>query len=580
MFSKVLIANRGEIALRLIRACQELGIRTVAVYPEADRDARHVQMADQAFSLGSGTYLQIEALLAIAHQSGAEAVHPGYGFLSENAGFALACEERGLAWIGPNPKAIALMGSKTVARKMAEEAGVPVVPGLTGSFADPAEAVAFADLHGYPCVVKAAAGGGGRGMQVVRAADEFPAALAKGMREGESYFGSGEVFVERYLTRPRHIEIQVVADRHGHCVALGERECTIQRRHQKLVEESPSVVITPELRRAMGDAAVRMARAVGYDSVGTCEFIFEDGHYYFLEMNTRIQVEHTVTEQVYGVDLVKEQIRIAAGGALSERWRNGAEPQGWAIECRINAEDPAHQFRPNPGLITRYQAPGGPGVRVDDCAYSGYRIPDLYDSLIAKVVATGADRAEAIARMKRALTEMVVEGVTTTIPLHLAILDQPEFVAGDLTTGFIGQVMTHADLEKLGSSPRAEEVGHPARGPERQFEVLVNRERFNVSVAEIGGVATLTAVKPKRPGAGKTGGTVAKAGAIAAPMHALVSRVLVAAGETVTAGQPLVVLEAMKMETEIPSPVDGTVTQVAVAPGETVEGGQTLAVVS
>ncbi|HEY9897571.1 MAG TPA: biotin carboxylase N-terminal domain-containing protein, partial [Pantanalinema sp.] len=296
MFSKVLIANRGEIAVRIIRACQELGIKTVAVYTEADREGRHVQLADQAYSLGSDSYLNTQAIFAIAERAGADAVHPGYGFLAENERFARECRDRGLTWIGPNPASIGLMGSKTVARRMAIEAEVPVVPGITEALTEPEVARSFAAKHGYPCVIKAAAGGGGRGMQVVHAPEEVEAAIAKGIREGEAYFGSGEVYIERYLGRPRHIEIQILCDAHGNAVALGERECTIQRRHQKLVEESPSVALTPELRRAMGEAAVRMAKAVGYDSAGTCEFLFQDGAFYFLEMNTRIQVEHTVTE--------------------------------------------------------------------------------------------------------------------------------------------------------------------------------------------------------------------------------------------------------------------------------------------
>ncbi|HEY9855642.1 MAG TPA: biotin carboxylase N-terminal domain-containing protein, partial [Stenomitos sp.] len=570
----------------IIRACQEMGIPTVAVYTEADREGRHVQLADQAYSLGSDTYLSTPTLFAIAERAGADAIHPGYGFLAENADFARDCAERGITWIGPNPHAIALMGSKTVARRMAAEAGVPVVPGITEALTEATVAIEFANRHGYPCVIKAAAGGGGRGMQVVTCEAEFEAAIAKGIREGEAYFGSGEVFIERYLGKPRHIEIQVLCDRHGHAVALGERECTIQRRHQKLVEECPSVALTPALREAMQEAAVRMAQAVGYDSAGTCEFLYQDGAFYFLEMNTRIQVEHTVTEMVYDVDLVKEQIRIAAGAPMAAELLEARAPRGWALECRVNAEDPAQNFRPSPGLITRYRRPGGPGVRIDDAAYSGYRIPDQYDSMIAKVVTWGKDRAEAIARMKRSLKEMVVEGVPTTIPLHLAILDHPAFVSGDFSTHFIGQDMTKEDLAQIGkAAPEAALPVPPgdepqARGTERLFEVVVNRELFAVTVSEIGGQQTLTAVKPKKPGSsGKAGSGLAASGSLTAPMHAVVSRVLVELGQTVEAGTPLVVLEAMKMETEIPTAVAGTVVELNVKPGQTVEGGQVLAVV-
>ena len=579
MISKVLIANRGEIALRVIRACQELGLASVAVYTDPDRDSRHVKMADQAFSLGSATYLSVDALIAIAKQAGADAIHPGYGFLSENAPFARAVIEAGLTWIGPNPEAISLMGSKTVARRTAASAQVPIVPGITEALTDASVALEFAAKHGYPCVIKAAAGGGGRGMQVVRAPEEFEAAIAKGIREGEAYFGSGEVFIERYLDKPRHIEIQIVCDQHGNAFALGERECSIQRRHQKLIEESPSVALTPELRHAMGEAAVRMAKAVGYDSVGTCEFLFQDGCFYFLEMNTRIQVEHTVTELVYGVDLLKQQIRIAAGEPLDPHRFQNPRPHGWAIECRINAEDPSQNFRPSPGLISRYQIPSGPGVRVDDVAYSGYRIPEQYDSLIAKVVTWGQDREEAIARMKRALKEMVIEGVPTTIPLHLAFLDHPAFVRGDLSTHFIGQEMTSSDLSRLGSPLSEPQDPLSLRSEPRIFEVMVNRERFEVNVTEVGGRATMTAVKPKRPGASNSRHAAIETGSITAPMMSLVSRVHASIGQVVKAGEPLLVLEAMKMETDITSPIGGIIAELHVQAGQTVEGGQLLAVV-
>lgn len=586
MLSKVLIANRGEIALRVIRACQELGISTVAVFTDADRDSRHVRLADQAFHLPT-SYLDIQGLVAIAKDAGADAIHPGYGFLAESPDFARACEAEGLTWIGPNPEAIALMGSKTVSRRVAKEAGVPIVPGTTDPVTDPAAVITFGNEHGWPVAIKAAAGGGGRGLVLANSPEDAEAALAKAIREGEAYFGNGEVYMERYLDKPRHIEIQLLADKHGNVVHLGERECTIQRRHQKLIEEAPSVALTPELRQAMGETAVKMAKAVGYDSAGTCEFLFQDGKFYFLEMNTRIQVEHTITELVYNVDLVKEQIRIAAGGRVPERLHD-AKPLGWAIECRINAEDPAQNFRPNPGLITRYVAPEGPGVRIDTAVYSGYRIPDQYDSMVAKVITYGSDREEAIARMKRALNELEIEGIPTTVPLFKRILEHEKFLSGDFTTHFIGKDLTREDLAALApavpSVAPAEEA--PAYGPTREFRVEVNRQLFTVSVSEKGGTATATvaaAAKPKRPGSRSGSGPSAggpASGTLTAPMHAMVQRVLVEVGQSVEAGTPVLVLEAMKMETEILAPISGVVQSIGCEAGQTVEGGAVLAVIA
>ncbi len=581
MLSKVLIANRGEIALRVIRACQELGIATVAVYTDPDRESRHVRLADQAFHLAT-SYLDIPGLVAIALEAGADAIHPGYGFLAESPDFARACEAAGLTWIGPNPEAISLMGSKTVSRRVAKQAGVPIVPGTTEPVTEVAGVLAFGQEYGWPVAIKAAAGGGGRGLVLANSPEDAEAALAKAIREGESYFGNGEVYMERYLGKPRHIEIQLLADKHGSVIHLGERECTIQRRHQKLIEEAPSVALTPELRHAMGETAVKMAQAVGYDSAGTCEFLFQDGDFYFLEMNTRIQVEHTITEMVYHVDLVKEQIRIAAGGKLPERLK-GLEPIGWALECRINAEDPTQNFRPNPGLITRYVAPEGPGIRVDTAVYSGYRIPDQYDSMVAKLITYGSDREEAIARMKRALNELEIEGVPTTVPLFKRILEHPKFLSGDLTTHFIGQDLTREDLAALvptAPSMAPTEEG-PAFGPSREFRVEVNRQLFTVSVSEKGGTATATvaSAKPKRPGSRASAGGPAS-GTLTAPMHAMVQRVLVEVGQSVDAGTPLLVLEAMKMETEIMAPLAGIVQSLGCEAGQTVEGGAVLAVIA
>ncbi len=582
MFSKVLIANRGEIALRVIRACQELGVATAAVYTAPDQEARHVRLADQAFHLDT-SYLDQEALIAIAKRAGADAVHPGYGFLAESPDFARACQNAGLTWIGPHAEAIALMGSKTVSRRLAQKAGVPIVPGTTEPVTEAAAVMTFGDEHGWPIAIKAAAGGGGRGLVVVNGPAEAEAALAKAIREGESYFGNGEVYMERYLGQPRHIEVQILADKHGTVIHLGERECSIQRRHQKLVEEAPSVALTPEMRRDMGDTAVRMAQAVGYDSAGTCEFLFQDGAFYFLEMNTRIQVEHTVTEMVYGVDLVKEQIRIAAGGHVPERLKD-LQPMGWSLECRINAEDPAQNFRPNPGLITRYVPPEGPGIRVDAAVYAGWKVPEMYDSLLAKLITWGSDRQEAIARMKRALAEFEIEGVPTTIPLFKRILEHPKFIAGDMSTHFIGTDLTREDLAAL--TPTAPTAMTAAEGPvfgqAREFRVEVNRQLFTVSVSEKGGTATATVAKPKRPSShsGSALSAGAASGKVTAPMHAMVQRVLVDVGQAVEVGTVLLVLEAMKMETEILAPMAGIVETLGCAAGQTVEGGAALVVIA
>ncbi|MBM3266876.1 MAG: carbamoyl phosphate synthase [Candidatus Sericytochromatia bacterium] len=593
---RILVANRGEIALRVIRACQELGIETVAVYTEVDRAARHVELADHAFNLRTDTYLSAGKLLELAVRAGADGVHPGYGFLSENAEFARACVARGIAWIGPNPDAISRMGSKTEARRAAGEAGVEAVPGTVDACTDPQEIVAFGKEYGWPVAIKAAAGGGGRGFVVVNGPDESEAGLSRARREGEAYFASGECYLEKYLPRPRHIEVQILGDKYGSVIHLGERECSIQRRHQKLVEECPSPAITPELREAMGAAAVKLAKAVAYDSAGTVEFLFSDGRFYFLEMNTRIQVEHTITELVYRCDLVKEQIRIAAGAPLRKDLA-GRKPEGWAIECRINAEDPAQNFRPAPGLLTRVRKPGGPGVRIDDAVYNGYRIPDQYDSLLAKLVAWGEDRDEAIARMRRALREVVLEGVPTTVPFHLLVMDHPAFRAGDTSTRFVGEAVSQADLAKLAmpadspkdaALPAAPGPAAEGPGPFRTFEVEVDDQRYQVRIAEVGAAPAPAAstTRPRKPvaassagsGAGTNGGANG-GGTVKAPMHATVQRVLVEVGKQVEAGQTLLVLEAMKMETEIPCPVAGTVQELAVTAGQTVEGGMILAVV-
>jgi len=438
MISKVLIANRGEIALRVIAACRELGLATVAVHSEADRDSLHVTMADEAVCIGppysSASYLNITAVISAAEITGADAVHPGYGFLAENAHFAEVVQECGMTWIGPPPEAIRLMGDKATARRTVAEREVPVLPGSPEPLTSREEAVRLAEEIGFPVILKASAGGGGKGMRVARDGRELRSAFDTARHEAERAFGVADVYLEKYLTSPRHIEVQVIADTHGRVVALGERECSIQRRHQKLIEEAPSPVVTPELRDQMCEAAVAAAEAVSYVSAGTVEFLFDQGNFYFMEMNTRIQVEHPVTEAVTGIDLVVEQLNVAGGLPLSVKRR--PKITGHAIEFRINAEDPV-TFAPSPGLITELALPGGLGVRVDTHIYGGYRVPPFYDSLLAKLIVFGRDRREAITRARRALSMFHVGGVKTSIPLHQKIIEDPDFAEGRLSTQFM-----------------------------------------------------------------------------------------------------------------------------------------------
>jgi len=437
--TKVLIANRGEIALRVILACKEMGLKTVAVHSEADRDSLHVRYADDDVCIGPAasrqSYLNISSIIAAAEITGADAIHPGYGFLAENAAFAEIAAECGLTFIGPTPTAIRLMGDKAVARDTAKKAGVPILPGSDGPVRTYEDALVVASEIGYPVILKAAAGGGGRGMRICGDESMLQAAFDTARSEAERAFGSGDVYIEKYLEHPRHIEIQVFGDTHGRVVALGERDCSIQRRHQKLIEESPSPAITPEIRAAMGEAAVKLCRSVSYVNAGTIEFLFQDGEFYFMEMNTRIQVEHPVTEEVTGIDLVKEQIRVASGEPLSVP-TGDFRLRGHAMEFRINAEDPV-TFAPNPGKIREFHLPGGPGVRVDTAAYRDYVVPPHYDSLIAKLIVRGKDRPEVLARARRALEQFIIEGVKTSIPLHRAILDDPRFIAGEFSTRFM-----------------------------------------------------------------------------------------------------------------------------------------------
>ena len=447
---KILIANRGEIALRVIRACKELGIKTVAVYSEADADSLHVRFADEAVCIGPGpsreSYLNIPRIISAAEVTNAEAIHPGYGFLAENAHFAEVSASCNIKFIGPTPEMITAMGDKALAKDTMRKAGVPTIPGSEGLLQDAKEAMTLAAEFGYPIIIKATAGGGGRGMRVVREESELENAFRQAQNEAEAAFGNPAVYMEKYFEHPRHIEVQLIGDMHGNVYALGERECSIQRKHQKLIEESPSPAVTSEIRRRMCEAAVAGAKSVNYVNAGTIEFLYQDGDFYFMEMNTRIQVEHPVTESVFGLDLVKEQIRVARGERLDNINPN-FKMRGHAIECRINAEDPENDFRPSPGVLKSFHVPGGIGIRVDTHAYAGYKIPPFYDSLIAKLIAHGKNRAEAIERMERALDEFIVEGIHTTIPFHQKIMADPDFQSGKFDTRYVEHFFKRLKME-------------------------------------------------------------------------------------------------------------------------------------
>ena len=451
MFEKVLIANRGEIALRIIRACKELGIRTLAVYSEADVDSLHVQLADESICIGaapsSESYLKIDRILSAAEVGDVDAIHPGYGFLAENAHFAEVCESCNIKFIGPPARAMHAMGDKNIARACARKAGVPVTPGSDGVIETEKDALKVAKKIGYPLMIKAVAGGGGHGMRTAHNEPSLLTGFHSARHEAEKAFANPQVYLEKLIVNPRHIEFQIVADSHGHVVHLGERDCSLQRRNQKVIEECPSPLMTPALRKKMGHAAVRLAKSVGYENAGTVEFLVDsDRRFYFMEMNTRIQVEHPITEEVYGCDLVKEQIRIAAGLPLSSHVAH-AQPRLHAIECRINSEDPANGFQPSPGKVDFYYAPGGRGVRIDSHVYTGYVVPPYYDSLIAKIITVGADRSSAIDRMRRALDEYYITGIKTTVPFHAAMMRSAEFRAGNYDTGFVERTMNSGKLE-------------------------------------------------------------------------------------------------------------------------------------
>ena len=581
-FSKVLVANRGEIAVRIFRTLRELGIGSVAVYSEVDRSSLHVAAADEAYLLGPGpasqSYLDQQRILDVAARAGAEAIHPGYGFLAENAAFARAVGRAGLVWIGPPADAIETMGSKTAAREQMRAAGVPVVPGTTSPVESPDEVVRLGDELGWPLAIKAAAGGGGKGLKVVAGPNEADRALASARREGEAYFSDATVYVERYLEDPRHVEVQVLADAHGNVIHLGERDCTIQRRHQKLIEETPSPAVDDELRERIGAIAVEAARAVRYRGAGTIEgLLSREGEYFFLEMNTRIQVEHTVTELATGLDLVREQVLIAAGEPLWLRQKD-VRLAGHAIECRINAEDPSNGFLPSPGRITTYREPAGPGVRVDSGVAAGSEVPELYDPLVAKLVVHGIDREHARRRMLRALSEFEIGGITTLLGFHRALLEHPCFVAGETCHGVVESEKLAQEAVQLSHETTIVQASSDGRLRERVTAVELDGRRFEVrALLPEPPYAELARRRRERTAAGAHG---AARDAVVTPMQGTVLAVNVQEGDEVGAGEVICVVEAMKMENEIASHRAGSVTELSVAPGQAVQAGQVICVIS
>jgi acetyl-CoA/propionyl-CoA carboxylase, biotin carboxylase, biotin carboxyl carrier protein len=601
MFSKVLIANRGEIAVRIIRACEELGIDTVAVYSELDRDAPHVKRAGEAFLLGPGpaseSYLSIEKLIDAVKRSGAEAVHPGYGFLAENAAFAAALAEAGITFIGPPASAIEAMGSKTRARELMAKAGVPIVPGTTEPVATIEDARKVIDKTiGYPVAVKAAGGGGGKGFRVALSEDKLQDAFEGAAREGEKFFSDSTVYLERYLPDPRHVEVQVLADTHGNVIHLGERDCSLQRRHQKLIEEAPAPAVDEELRAKIGKIATEAAAAVNYTGAGTIEGLLQEGEYFFLEMNTRVQVEHCVTEMVTGIDIVKEGIRVAAGEPLSITQAD-VELRGHAIECRINAEDASKNFAPAPGRIASYREPAGPGVRVDSGVGPGSEISPMYDPMVAKLIVWDVDREQATARMVRALREYEITGVKTLLPFHEAILQTAQWANAETCRDLIED---RSWLKTLAFPPPAE--APPAEGEEggetveHGYTVEVSGKRFEVKVIgppfagaavavngsgpSAGSAAAAGARRPPRRSARAAGGGGGGGDTLASPLQGTVLKVAVEAGASVEEGALICVIEAMKMENEITAHKAGTVAELPIAVGAPVAGGDTLAVIT
>ncbi len=583
VFERILVANRGEIAVRVFRTLRELGIGTVAVYSDADRAALHVALADEAHHIGAGpaseSYLRGDRIVEAALASGAAAVHPGYGFLAENAGFARQVAAAGLVWIGPPPEAIEAMGSKIAARERMQQAGIPIIPGSTEPAASAEDVARIADEIGYPVAIKASAGGGGKGLKIAGSPDDIPRAFEAARREGEAYFADATVYVERYLDDPRHVEVQVLADDHGNVVHLGERDCTIQRRHQKLVEETPSPAVTPELRERIGGIAVDAARAVGYRSAGTIEgLLTADGAYYFLEMNTRLQVEHTVTEEVTGIDLVREQVLVAAGEPLSFA-QGDVVLRGHAIECRVNAEDAARGFLPSPGRITAYREPGGIGVRVDSGVTAGGEVSDLYDPLVAKLVVHDTTRELARRRMLRALEEFVIAGPTTLLGFHRALLESRCFADGETCHGVVESDELAQRAQELD-----EELTHRAAPPaagldgglrERVVTLELDGRRHELRLHQPEPPWAELARRHKDRSRGLAGGG---SDAVVSPMQGVVLDVKVSDGDRLEAGALICVVEAMKMENEITAHRDGVVTGLSVAPGQQLAHGQIICV--
>ena len=586
MFEKVLVANRGEIAIRVMRTLEELGVASVAVYSEPDRDAPHVRRADEAYLLGPGpaneSYLVVEKILAVAREAGAEAIHPGYGFLAENAAFARACEEAGIVFIGPPADAIDAMGSKTRARELMRDAGVPIVPGTT----DPVESVEDArrvidESVGYPVAIKAAGGGGGKGFRVAESEDELEKAFEGAAREGEKFFSDATVYVERYLPDPRHVEVQVLADAHGNVIHLFERDCSVQRRHQKLIEESPAPAVDPELRERIGKLGTDAARAVDYRSAGTIEGLLQDGEYYFLEMNTRVQVEHCVTEMVTGIDIVREQVKIAAGEPLAYT-QEDVVIRGHAIECRINAEDASKNFAPAPGRIGSYIEPAGPFVRVDSGAEEGYEVLPLYDPMIAKLIVWDVDRAASTRRMLRALGEYEIGGLKTLVPFHQALLATDQWANAETCRDLVEDKDWLAPLAVPAAPAVADGDEAEAEKVERDYAVEISGRRFDVKVigepngaAPTGGGGMRKAPRRERKSEGGGGAP----GALVSPIQGTVLRVAVEKGAQIDEGALVCVIEAMKMENEITAPTAGTVEELSVSEGGSVATGDTIAVI-
>jgi len=590
VLKKILIANRGEIAVRVIRAARELGIATVAVYSELDREALHVRLADEAYALGGSTaaesYLNTEAILRAIDESRADGVHPGYGFFSENADFARAITAKGVAFIGPPPAAIDEMGDKVSSRKAALRGGAPIVPGTTEFVTSADEIRAFGTENGYPLAIKAAFGGGGRGMKVVRSADEVQEAMDSAQRESKAFFGRDEIYIERYLTWPRHVEVQIVGDQHGNVVWVSTRDCSAQRRHQKLIEEAPSYGMVPGIEEAMGEAAIKAAKAVGYYNAGTVEFIYQDGEFFFLEMNTRLQVEHPVTEVITGIDLVEWQIRVASGEPLPMTQEEvAAQRRGHGIEVRINAENPAGgKFLPSPGTISKLVAPDGFGIRFDAGYESGDTVSQYYDNLVGKLIVWGKDRPTAIARTIRALEELVVEGVATTIPADLAILRHPDFQAMEHSTKWVEERLDLSGIEAP-KPPVAAEGSDPL--VQRSTTVEVNGKRFDVKMwvpdtpmVAVAGGAKAAAKKPARSSSSGGSGGASASGNVEVPMQGTIVKVLVEVGQAVEAGQAVVVLEAMKMENQITTEKAGTVKEIKVTAGSTVGAGDVVVIIA